>query len=63
MKIAPLYVLARIDDEGNVIGYLKSGGSRAAPVIRTYGSLIRARLAQRSIGGTIMRVTGMEVAE
>lgn len=62
-QIVELYVLAYVDDNGNITGYPKGGGSSTPSSIRTYEPIGSARRGRRFIGGNIVRVTGVEVVE
>jgi hypothetical protein len=63
MKIAELYVLANVDDKGNVVSYPKGGGSSTQPRIKTYDSLASAKRGKRHHNGKIMRVIALEEVE
>lgn len=61
--MSELYVLANINEKGEVIGFPKGGGSSTQPRIKAYDSLTSARRGSRYHDGVILRVTKMEVVE
>jgi hypothetical protein len=63
MKEVELYVLATVNDKGEVIGFPKGGGSSTTPRLKAYDSLASARRGKRHHAGRIVKITGMEVVE
>jgi hypothetical protein len=58
-----LYVLATVNEKGEVTGFPKGGGSSTQPRIKAYDSLTSARRGKRGHAGVIVKVTKMEVVE
>ncbi|WP_079516549.1 hypothetical protein [Rossellomorea marisflavi] len=58
-----LYVLASVNEKGEVIGFPKGGGSSTSPRIKAYDSLSSAKRGGRGHAGVIVKVTKMEVVE
>lgn len=58
-----LYVLATVDEKGEVTGFPKGGGSSTTPRLKAYDSLASARRGKRHHEGSIVKITGMEVVE
>lgn len=68
MNFAELYVVATVDDAGNVVGYPKGGGSSSPSFIRAFESeesaeRSRARLNFAPENIKVIRVTAVEVVE
>ncbi|WP_077603637.1 hypothetical protein [Oceanobacillus sojae] len=61
--MAELYVLAKVNEEGTVIGFPKGGGSSTAPRVKAYDSLASAKRGRSHHGGLIVKATGFEVVE
>lgn len=61
-----LYVIAILDENGNVVDFARGGGSSAKSYIRAFDSVASAQRSLRFIGDdgelTIMKITGMEEA-
>lgn len=62
-SIAELYVLASVDEDGNIVGYPKGGGSSTAPRVKAYDSLTSARRGASRHDGVIVKVTEVEIVE
>lgn len=61
--MAELYVLANVDEDGNITGFPKGGGSSTSPRIKAYESLASAKRGVRHHAGVIVKVTGFEVVD
>ncbi|PAE24038.1 hypothetical protein [Bacillus sp. 7894-2] len=56
-----LYVLAYVNEKGEVTGFPTGGGSSTQPRIKAYDNLASAKRGKRHHTGVIVKVTGMEV--
>lgn len=62
-KIAELYVVANVDDDGNIVSYPKGGGSSSPAYIRAFESLTSAKRSKARMGGAIIKITDAEIVE
>jgi len=60
---ADLFVLANVNENGEVTGFPKGGGSSTKPRIKAYDSFAAARRGQRLHAGVIVRINDAEVIE
>lgn len=58
-----IYVLVDVNDEGEIVGLPKGGGSSAAPRIKAYDSLASAKRGQWHHAGRIAKVLGLELID
>lgn len=63
MEPAELYVLATVDDDGNIVGYPQGGGSSTPKRVKAYDSLASAKRGSRRHEGVIVKVTSVEIIE
>lgn len=62
-ELPELYVLAKVNDDGEIVSYPEGGGSSTQPRIKAYKSLASARRGKRHHAGVIVRVVDAEVVE
>jgi hypothetical protein len=60
VEIKELYIVAKTDEKGNVVGYPKGGGSSSPSFIRAFEKVSSAGRSKRFLGGKVMRVIAME---
>lgn len=68
MNIAELYVVATVDDDGNIVSYPKGGGSSSPSYIRAFETGASAKRSQARLNISpkntrVVRVTAVEVVE
>lgn len=63
-KSNDLYLVANVDDDGNVINYPMGGGSSTKSSIKAFDNLTSAKKSLRFFPGSkIVKVTGFEKVE
>lgn len=68
MEVAELYVVVSVDNEGNVVGYPKGGGSSSPAYVRAFESMESAKRSAKRLNFApdntkVMRVVAMEAIE
>lgn len=63
-KTNEVYLIANLDEQGNVINYPMGGGSSTKPSIKAHDNLTSAKRSLRFFkGATVIKVTDYEIVD